>query len=140
MRTVLDHSAFRYLVVGTASFLVDLGVLAFCYTVVGLPLWVATATGFWVSFFFNFFVQRRFSFGASVSLGASAWRYGALLAVNTVLNVVVVELFERSGLGFATGKLVITAAQTVLNYFAYRYWVFASHQEPGRSGVQPTSR
>jgi putative flippase GtrA len=123
------HPAVRYLAVGGCSFLIDLGVLTLCYTVLGTTLWFGTTAGFWVSFFFNFFIQRRFSFASSQAVGASFWRYGVLLAVNTVVTVVVVELFERTGMGFTTGKVVVTVAQTVWNYLAYRLWIFP----PGRT-------
>jgi putative flippase GtrA len=121
---VSRHSAFRYLLIGGAAFFVDLGLLALGYRVLGLPLWLATGLGFWGSFAFNFTLQRRLAFGGVMPTGTALWRYGALLAVNTVANIVVVEVFERTGLGFATGKVVVTVAQTVWNYLAYRYWVF----------------
>ena len=127
LRALLDHSAVRYLLVGSLSFVVDLGVLTLCYRGLGTPLWVATAAGFWVSFFVNFGVQRRFTFaGTKHAVASSLWRYGGLLAVNTVANIVVVGAFERAGIGFAVGKVVVTVAQTVWNYLAYRYWVFAA--------------
>lgn len=140
LRALLQHSAVRYLAVGGVAFGIDLGVLTLCFTVIGTPLWVATATGFWTSFFFNFFVQRRFSFASSGAVHRSFWRYGVLLAVNTVVTVVVVELFERSGLGFTAGKVVVTVAQTVWNYLAYRHWVFAAPSGAGaeRTAERPT--
>ena len=126
IRGLLDHSVVRYLIVGGCSFLIDLGLLAFCYRIVGMPLWLATAAGFWTSFFFNFFIQRRFSFGGAGRVGASLWRYAALLGANTIITIVAVELSERSGIGFAVGKTLITVAQTIWNYLIYRHWVFAA--------------
>jgi putative flippase GtrA len=123
-RAVLQHSAFRYLLVGGTAFLIDLGLLSLTYRVLGAPLWLATGVGFWGSFAFNFTLQRRYAFGGLAPTGSALWRYGVVLAFNTVVNMVVVEVFERLGWGFALGKLVVTAAQTVWNYFAYRYWVF----------------
>ncbi|MBO3083858.1 GtrA family protein [Cellulomonas fengjieae] len=121
---LLDSSAVRYLGVGGLSFLIDLGLLALVYRVVGAPLWLATAAGFWGSVFANFWLQRRFAFGSDLPAGHALVRYGALLLVNTVINVVVVEWFQRAGLGYATGKATVTAAQTVWNYVLYRLWVF----------------
>lgn len=126
----MHHSAVRYLAVGGVAFVIDLGVLTVCYDGIGMPLWVATGTGFWASFFFNFFVQRRFSFGGTgAGVATSFWRYGALLAVNTVVTMAVVEAFERGGPGFTVGKVVVTVAQTIWNYFAYRHWVFVARPD-----------
>lgn len=125
LSVALGHSAFRYLLVGGSAFVIDLGLLTLAYRGLGLPLGVSTAVGFWGSFLFNFGLQKRFAFGDASPTGRSLWRYGALLAINTVINIVVVDLFERLGWGFALGKTVVTVAQTVWNYFAYRHWVFA---------------
>ncbi|MFJ4107262.1 GtrA family protein [Oerskovia enterophila] len=126
MSRLLQHSAVRYLGVGGAAFLLDLGLLTLAYRVFGAPLWVATGIGFWGSFAFNFTLQRRFAFGGQTPTGRALIRYCVLLGVNSAINILVVELFERAGWGFATGKLAVTAGQTVWNYFVYRYWVFSA--------------
>jgi len=123
-RRVIDHSAFRYLLVGGIAFAIDLGLLTLSYRAFGAPLWLATAIGFWGSFAFNFTLQRRYAFGGVVPAGAALWRYALLLVVNSVANMVVVEVFERLGWGYAVGKVSVTVAQTIWNYFAYRFWVF----------------
>lgn len=117
-------SAVRYLVIGGLSFLLDFGLLALCYRVFGWPLWVATAAGFWGSFFFNFFLQRRFSFNATGSLAGGVFRYSLLLGANTLATIGIVSFFEHVGAGILIGKIVATAATTVWNYFLYKYWVF----------------
>ncbi|MCO7274278.1 MULTISPECIES: GtrA family protein [Cellulosimicrobium] len=134
MRTVLGHSAFRYLLVGGFAFLLDLGLLALSYRVLGAPLWLATAVGFWGSFAFNFTLQRRYAFGGAMPTGPALWRYGVLLAVNSLANIAVVGLFEHLGWGYAVGKVAVTVAQTVWNYFAYRYWVFGGRAAPAAPG------
>ncbi|WP_164984127.1 GtrA family protein [Oerskovia turbata] len=134
VRRLLDHSATRYLLVGGSALLVDLGLLTLFYRGFGAPLWLATACGFWGSFAFNFTLQRRFAFGGQTPTGRALLRYCALLVVNSLVNIVVVEAFERMGWGFAAGKIVVTLAQTIWNYLAYRYWVFAAPgaRAPGR--------
>ncbi|WP_171905270.1 GtrA family protein [Cellulosimicrobium cellulans] len=128
MRAVLGHSAFRYLLVGGFAFLLDLGLLTLAYRVLGAPLWLATAFGFWGSFAFNFTLQRRFAFGGAMPTGPALWRYCVLLGVNSLANILVVGLFERLAWGYATGKVAVTVAQTIWNYFAYKHWVFAGHR------------
>ena len=125
VRTVFSHSSARYVIVGGLSLLLDLAILTLFYRVLGAPLGLATGIGFWGSVVFNFTLQKRFAFQRSGATGRSLWRYGTLLVINTVLNIIVVAIFQRVGWGFVYGKVVVTAAQTVWNYFAYRYWVFA---------------
>jgi len=124
VRRLLDSSAVRYLVIGGLSFLLDFGLLALCYRVFGWPLWLATASGFLGSFFFNFFLQRRFSFRASTPLLGGVFRYSLLLAANTVATIVIVEFFERVGAGILIGKIIATVATTLWNFFLYKHWVF----------------
>jgi putative flippase GtrA len=139
VRAVLEHSAFRYLLVGGVAFLLDLGLLALTYRVLGAPLWLATAVGFWGSFAFNFTLQRRFAFGGATPTGPALWRYCVLLAVNSLANILVVGVFERLAWGYALGKVAVTVAQTVWNYFAYRYWVFAGGPAAATSKDAPVS-
>jgi putative flippase GtrA len=123
---LVASSAVRYLAIGSLSFVLDFGLLALCYRVFGWPLWLSTATGFWGSFFFNFFLQRRFSFKSESSLMGGAFRYSILLGVNTVATIGIVGFFENVGAGILVGKLVATGATTVWNYFLYKHWVFST--------------
>ncbi|WP_433874333.1 GtrA family protein [Sinomonas atrocyanea] len=123
----LRSSLFRYLFIGGLSFLVDLGLLALCYQVFGLPLWVATGAGFWGSFFFNYFLQRHFSFGGGGSALGGVLRYSGLLVVNTLAVMGIVQFFEFVGAGYVVGKVVATILTTGWNYFIYKHWVFPQH-------------
>lgn len=123
-RGLLASSAVRYLLVGGASFLLDLGLLALCYNVFGWPLWLATAAGFWGSFFFNFSLQRRFAFRTDTPMLGGVFRYSLLLGVNTLATIGIVWFFEEIGAGIVVGKVIATGATTVWNFFLYKYWVF----------------
>jgi putative flippase GtrA len=122
------HSFPRFLVVGGLSFLVDLGLLALGYEVLGLPLWVAAQGGFWGSLAVNFTLQRALAFPGGRPAAASLWRYGALLVANSLVTVLLVQVGEWSGIGYAAGKVAATVMTTLWNYALYRWWVFA----PGR--------
>ena len=131
-RTALSYSTVRYLVVGGLSFLLDLGLLTLFYRGFGVPLALATGIGFWGSVLFNFTLQKRFAFETRGATGRSLWRYGVLLAANSVIAIAVVTLFHSLGWGYVYGKVFVTAAQTVWNYFAYRSWVFAGSGDDAR--------
>ncbi|HEV7147059.1 MAG TPA: GtrA family protein [Pedococcus sp.] len=121
-----DARVLRYLLIGGSSFVLDLGLLTLGFRTLHWPLWVATAAGFWGSFFYNYLLQRRFSFHAAGSQVGSLVRYSVLLAFNTVATIAIVGFFQRIGWGYVTGKVIATGATTIWNYFAYKEWVFVA--------------
>ncbi|PJJ61733.1 GtrA family protein [Compostimonas suwonensis] len=121
---IVDHSAFRYLLIGGASFALDVGILALLHEVFGWPLWLATGTSFLLSFVFNYSLQKSFSFGSRGQHVSTLVKYLVLLAFNTGATVLIVALIDSTVLGWGGGKVVATIVTTVWNYFAYRYWVF----------------
>jgi putative flippase GtrA len=125
LRTLVNHSAFRYLLIGGLSFLLDVGLLALFHEILGWPLWLATATAFLSSFVFNYGLQRAFSFGSEGTHTRTLAKYLALLAFNTLATIGIVALVDLTDLGWGTGKIVATVVTTAWNYAAYRYWVFA---------------
>jgi putative flippase GtrA len=125
IRTVANHSGFRYLVVGGASFIIDFGLLALLFQVFGWPLWLATGTAFLTSFVFSYFMQRAFSFSSESPHASTLAKYLTLLAFNTLATIGIVALVDVTGWGWGAGKISATVITTAWNYFAYRYWVFA---------------
>lgn len=121
-----NHTAIRYLIAGGLSFIVDFGLLTLLKVVFDWQLWAATVVAFLTSFVFNYLVQRMFSFGSKAPHGAALVKYALLVAFNTLATVGIVALVNETAAGWATGKVASTLATTVWNYFAYRYWVFAS--------------
>jgi putative flippase GtrA len=126
VRTIAHHSGFRYLVVGGASFVIDFGLLAVLFQVLDWPLWLATGTAFLTSFVFSYFMQRAFSFSSESPHASTLVKYLTLLAFNTLATIGIVALVDLTGWGWGAGKISATVITTAWNYFAYRYWVFAS--------------
>ena len=121
---VLAHSATRYLVIGGLSFAVDFGVLFAAHGVLGVRLPVATVLAFLVAFTVNFGLNRLWSFGSRSPVGRQLVRYVSLVAVNTVLTALVVSGLAALGVQYLVAKAIVTAGLVVLNYAAYRAWVF----------------
>jgi len=132
IRSLADHSAVRYLVVGGLAFVVDFGLVFFFYQKIGWPLWLATGAGFIASFAVNYTLQRIFSFSSRAAHGGALLRYSLLVAVNTLLTIAIVTLLNSTILGWAGGKIIATIATMVGNYFAYRHWVFSTHRDAGK--------
>jgi putative flippase GtrA len=114
----------RYLAVGVISYLVDLGLLALCYSLLGAPLWLATSVGFWTSFALNFALNRSLTFRSRGSPVRQLVKYSLLVAINYGASLVLVAVAESIGIGYAVGKTVSVGVMVVVNYLAYRYWVF----------------
>ena len=123
--TIVHHSGFRYLLIGGLSFLIDIGLLALFYEVLGWSLWLATGTAFLASFVFNYGLQRAFSFGSQGAHASALTKYVSLLAFNTLATIGIVALVDITDFGWGAGKVVATIITTAWNYAAYRYWVFA---------------
>lgn len=116
----------RFLVVGGASFAIDLGLLVLLHEVAGVDLWVATPIAFLASLVFNFLVQRKFTFRSSARADVSLIKYGALVVFNIIATDVVVNMVDGAGYPYALGKVIATVATTVWNFLLYKHWIFKS--------------
>lgn len=131
---LLQSSMVRYLVAGGFAFLVDFGLLALLHEVFGWATWLAAGVAFVLSFAFTYFIQRVFSFESTAPHGKALIKYTLLVAFNTLATAIIVGLVSQSALSWGGGKVIATAVTTVWNYFAYKYWVFAS---PPSAPVEP---
>jgi putative flippase GtrA len=131
---LLQNSMVRYLLAGGVAFLVDFGLLALFHEVFGWVTWLAAGVAFILSFAFTYVIQRVFSFESSAPHGKALIKYTLLVAFNTLATAIIVGLVDQSALSWAGGKVISTAVTTVWNYFAYKYWVFAS---PRPADIEP---
>ncbi len=127
----------KFLVVGGASFAIDLGLLVLLHEVGGVDLWIATPIAFLASLVFNFLVQRKFTFRSSGRVDVSMIKYGALVVFNVIAIDVVVNLVDAAGHPYALGKVIATVATTIWNFLLYKHWIFKS---PRRNSGVPADR
>lgn len=125
----------KFLVVGVASFAIDLGLLALLHEVWGVDLWIATPIAFLASLVFNFLVQRKFTFQSGARAHVSFMKYGVLVVFNLVAIDVIVNLFAASGISYAVGKVVATVLTTAWNFLLYKYWIFKPHPVVATDGT-----
>lgn len=123
---VWSNSLVRYLVVGGFCFLVDVGLLWITHDLVGIPLPIATAFAFLASFAVTYTMQRIFAFNSDAGVAPSVGKYTALVIFNTLATTAIVWAATQVGIVWIGGKVLAVIATTVWNYFAYRYWVFAT--------------
>lgn len=132
-RRLADHTGVRYLAIGGSSFVLDFGLILVFHDLIGWPVWLATGIAFLTTFVYNYSVQRAFAFSSRAAHGGALVKYTLLVAVNTVVTVLVVSLFNSTIVGWAGGKVIATIVTMAGNYFAYRFWIFPSRQRSTES-------
>ena len=114
----------RFLVVGVLSVGVDTAALVLLREVVGLPLAVATTLAFALTLAVNFSLNLGFVFGVRGRLAGRLARYGVLVVVNYVLTLLLVLGIAAVGVHYVLAKLIAVGCCAMLNFVAYRHWVF----------------
>ena len=114
----------RYVGVGVLSLVVDAGTLGLLYEVAGWPLWLATSAGFWLSFTVNFLANKYVTFGARAHGARQLVRYSVLVGLNYLANLGIVTGLVAIGLAAVPAKVIAVALLSILNFLAYRQWVF----------------
>jgi putative flippase GtrA len=122
-------SAARYLLVGAVSYGFDIAILALCWHVLELPLWLATSLGFWASFVVNFLLSRHWTFEAGHRApGGQLARYGVLVGINYVVTILAMMALHRAGFGVVAARTITLAVLTISTFLIYRGWVFAQRE------------
>lgn len=119
------NSAFKYLLVGGLSFLLDYGLLYLFHEIIGIRLWISTGISFLASFFFNFTLQKMFAFNSQKGTVASLAMYLLLVIFNAFATVAIVS-FLYSFITWQIAKIVATILTTVWNYLIYKYVIFSN--------------
>jgi len=121
----MGHQVVRFLLVGGVSYVVDLGALLALPHPLGLSLPTATTGAYLVAFVFTFTLNRLWVFGAGEQpVGGQMVRYLVLVGVNYLLTLVLVLGLVRLGVPVAVAKTVSVGLIAVLNFVAYRRFVF----------------
>jgi putative flippase GtrA len=114
----------RYAAVGLLSLVVDAGTLWLLYDVAHQHLWLATSAGFWLSFAVNFVANKYLTFSATTGGRRQLMRYAVVLALSYLSNLAIVTGLVTLGMPAVVGKLIAVTLLSVVNFGAYRYWVF----------------
>ncbi len=124
IRRIYRHSLSRYLCIGGLSFIADVGILFLTHGVLHIWLPLATTLAYLVAFVVNFGLNRIWAFESNAPVGKQLTRYCALVAVNYGLTLAVVTGLAALGLEYLIAKAIATALTVLINYVAYRHWVF----------------
>jgi putative flippase GtrA len=83
-----------------------------------------------VAFVVNFGLNRQWAFAAQGAVAGQLSRYLILVVVNLVLTVAGVQGLTWLGLPYLLSKLATSGVVAVINYFAFRLWVFRAAAPP----------
>jgi putative flippase GtrA len=125
-RSLAQHSLSRFLLVGVGSYVFDLGILAALHSGLGVRLAPATTIAFVATLGFNFGLNKIFAFRSGGLVGPAFVKYVLLVVVNYITTIVIVTGLVRLGQSYVWAKTAAVALNAVLNYLAYRFWVFRS--------------
>ena len=128
-RLVLGHQATAFLLVGVASYLVDISVLYVCHGQARLALWLATSIGYFCGLLANFGLNRVVTFRSSSPLHYQLMRYVVLLVANYLVTLAMVTGLTAAGSPYLVSKTICVALLAIVNFFAYRHWVFADDSD-----------
>jgi putative flippase GtrA len=117
-------SAGRYLLVGSLSFIADVGLLFALHGIIGIWLPLATALAFLGAFVVNFGLNRTWAFRSNGAVGRQLGRYLALVAANLVATVLLVSGLTAAGLPYLIAKAMATGTLLAINYAISRKWIF----------------
>lgn len=124
----LIASFMRYLVAGGAGFLLDYGVLLFCYEVVGIHYLIASALGFIAGLIFVYVSSNKWVFGHRKMEECKVKEFSIFSLIGIVgllLTVLFMWVFtDELGMPPRISKLFTTALVLLWNFGARKYVLY----------------
>lgn len=126
----------KYVAVGVASVVLDIGSLILLKRVIRVPPVLAVVINQPAILSFNFFFNKLWSFRNRSLPHRQMVRYVTLAAANYAFSVAAMYiLHERLGAGYVTARLATIAAMVAWNFLAYKYWVYTSPLDKNEGGA-----
>lgn len=124
--SVFKYSFFRYLLIGTSTFIIDFGIFNFMSAKMDVKPIVANLTSTFLSLFFNFSMSNFWTFklGNQQNL-KKLGKYGSLAVFNYIFgNVAMYGFIEYTDLNHNLAKAILTVTVISWNFLLYKKWVF----------------
>lgn len=126
--TTLTAKLFRFVVVGTSSAVIDMGLLIALRELAGVSIPVATTVGFWTGLFYNFSLNRAWSFGAD-RVAIPFAKYLTVVGINYLVTLTIVTGGAAAGIPYVFAKIFAIGFGTLGTFIAYNRWVFTRNGE-----------
>ncbi|MEV6103433.1 GtrA family protein [Streptomyces sp. NPDC051940] len=131
----------RFLLVGGLCYAIDVGVLVLLHSGLQLPLATATSLAFVTVLAINFGLNRTFVFHSGALAGPAFFKYLVLVGFNYGATVTTVTGLTALGMPYVAAKTTSTIVNAVVNYSAFRWWVFrtpGTRQPDGAASPAPS--
>jgi len=116
----------KFCVVGGSGYVVNLCVFAACVEIFSMHHLVAATCAFVVAVANNFWWNRHWTFDAKHGhAGFQAARFFTVSVLALVINLVVLELLVRSGMGDIPSQAIAVAIAMPFNFVGNKLWTFA---------------
>lgn len=122
--TTLKAKLFRFVVVGTTSAIIDMGLLIGLRELAGVSIPLATTVGFWTGLVYNFSLNRAWSFGAD-RVATPFLKYLTVVGINYLVTLAIVTGGAAAGIPYVFAKIFAIGFGTLGTFVAYNRWVFA---------------
>lgn len=113
-----------YVIVGSLSAIIDLAALNILLRL-ETTQWLAVSVAFVAGFVFNVKAHALFTF-ASPLTSKSALKFTAVVAVNYLLTLLIIEALTAFSCSLMTAKVVSLPIIAVTGYILGRHWAFKS--------------
>lgn len=123
-RRGLIAALLRFGVTGFLSVGLDVAILFELHSVAKVDLLLATTVAYASSLAVNYSLNHAWVFQADGQARRRLLRYGFLVVVNYTLVIGFVSGLTALGLYYLLARLIAVAVNALINFTAFRYWVF----------------
>jgi len=129
--SVFKYSFFRYLLIGTSTFVIDFGIFNTLTLKMDTEPIVANLTSTFLSLFYNFSMSNFWTFRLGKSQQVKKLsKYAVLATLNYIFGNGAMYLFiEYTDLNHNLAKVLITITIISWNFLLYKKWVFTERSK-----------